>query len=114
MSDEAAIRAFPALGGLVALRESGWSFLHLNVIDDVPAQVDGYRAWQGGWIDAIRVRSDTDAMALRTDGNESPGIVWERSGTLAEVIEELLTLPAPDARLAPRLVRATGPILWTP
>ncbi len=110
MSDGAAVAAFPALAGVITLREANWSFVHLNVIRGVPTTVEGFRAWPGGWIDAIRVLGDTEAMALRTDGAEPPGIVWEKTGTLADVIEALQALPAPDHRLAPRLVRATGPI----
>jgi hypothetical protein len=114
MSDDMAVRAFPPLAGLIAIRDSGWKFVHQGVVDGVPAQVDGYRLWPHGWHDAIRVRSSTDAMALRADGNEPPGVVWERTGTLSHVVEGLLSLPAPHDRLAPRLVRATGPTLWTP
>ncbi|GLZ32319.1 hypothetical protein Lesp02_45070 [Lentzea sp. NBRC 105346] len=114
MSDDAATRAFPALAALIAIRDAGWSFVHRDVVEGVPTQVDGYWAWPGGWIDAVRVRDENDAMALRTDGDEPPGIVWERTGSLEYVVEELLSLPAPGARLAPRLVKAVGPMLWTP
>ncbi|NGY59559.1 hypothetical protein G7043_11540 [Lentzea sp. NEAU-D13] len=114
MSDAAAIRAFPGLAALIAIRDAGWTFVHRDAVAGVPTQVDGYRAWPGGWIDAVRVRDEDDAMALRTDGDEPPGIVWERTGSLAHLVEDLLSLPAPGDRLAPRLVKATGPRLWTP
>ncbi|NGY59408.1 hypothetical protein G7043_10775 [Lentzea sp. NEAU-D13] len=114
MSDAAAIRAFPALAGLIAIRDAGWTFVHRDVVAGVPTQVDGYRVWPGDWIDAVRVRDEGDAMALRTDGDEPPGIVWERTGSLPHIVEELLSLPAPGDRLAPRLVVVTGPMLWTP
>ncbi|ONI81857.1 hypothetical protein ALI22I_37290 [Saccharothrix sp. ALI-22-I] len=114
MSDEAAVRAFPALAGLVAIRDAGWQFVHRDVADGVPTQVDGYRLWSDGWHDAIRVRNSTDAMALRADGNEPPGIVWERAGSLSDVVEGLLSLPAPTQRFAPCLVVASAPALWTP
>lgn len=114
MSDDAAIRAFPALAALIAIRDAGWTFVHRDTVEGVPTQVDGYRVWPGGWIDAVRVRDEDDAMALRTDGDEPPGIVWERTGPLTHVVQELLSVPAPGDRLAPRLVKATGPILWTP
>jgi hypothetical protein len=52
--------------------------------------------------------SDSDGLA------DPPGIVWERTGSLTHVIEELLSLPAPNDRLAPQLLRATCPKLWTP
>lgn len=60
-------------------------------------------------IDAVRARGDAEAMALRTDGSERPGIAWERTGTLADVVEALQASPAPAHRLAPRLFLATGP-----
>lgn len=113
-ADESAVCAFPDLAGLIAIRELGWTFLLPRTVSGVPVQMDGYRAWPGGWLDAIRVRSDTDAMGLRSDGREPPGIVFERSGSLTYVIEGLLSLPAPDTRFAPRLVRAAAPKLWTP
>lgn len=113
-SDTAAIRAFPALAALLAIRDAGWTFVHRDVVAGVPTQVDGYRVWPGGWIDAVRVRDEDDAMALRTDGDEPPGIVWERTGSLVRIVEELLSLPAPGDRLAPRLVVATGSKLWKP
>ncbi|MFD1149837.1 hypothetical protein [Saccharothrix hoggarensis] len=58
------------------------------------------------------MRSSTDAMALRADGDEPPGIVWERAGSLSDVVEGLLSLPVPTQRFAPRLIvvrsRAVG------
>ncbi|MFD9735729.1 hypothetical protein [Umezawaea sp. NPDC059074] len=115
MSDTAAIAAYPVLAGVIALRDVGWTFLHRDLIEGVPTTIEGFRLWHGGWIDAVRVRGDGDAMALRTDGTDPPGIVWETSGTLADVIDALRVLPSPDHPLAPRLVRATGPIPtpWT-
>jgi hypothetical protein len=41
------------------------------------------------------------------------GTVWYREGTLAQVTDELLDLPDPDASGAPRLVK-TRSLLWTP
>ncbi|WP_158852379.1 hypothetical protein [Saccharothrix deserti] len=114
MSDAAAVRAFPALAGLVAIRDAGWQFVHQRVVDGVPTEVDGFRLWPDGRHDAIRVRSSTDAMALRADGDEPPGIVWERAGSLSDVVEGLLSLPAPTQRFAPRLIVASAPALWLP
>lgn len=113
-ADEDAVRAYPALAGLIAIREAGWSFLPPRVVDGEPVQIEGFRAWPDGWLDVIRVRTDTNAMGLRSDGREPPGIVFERTGSLTHVVEGLLSLPAPGDRLAPRLVRATAPKLWTP
>lgn len=111
-TDAAAIRAFPELAGLIALIHAGWLFLPPRTTNGEPVEVDGFRARPDGWTDAIRVRSPTDSMALRSDGGEPPGIVWERTGTLIQVVEGLLGLPAPDTRLAPRLVPVRAPRLW--
>ena len=43
MSDDAAIRAFPALAALIAVRDAGWAFVHRDTVEGVPTQVDGYR-----------------------------------------------------------------------
>ncbi|QFZ20435.1 hypothetical protein [Saccharothrix syringae] len=114
MNDEIAVRAFPALAGLIAIRDAGWRFVHQGLVDGVPTRLDGFRLWPDGWHDAIRVRGDTDAMALRGDGDEPPGIVWERTGSLSHVVEGLLSLSAPHQRFAPRLLVASAPTLWTP
>ncbi|GAB3494049.1 hypothetical protein FB471_4062 [Amycolatopsis cihanbeyliensis] len=113
-TDEAAVREFPELVGLIILREAGWRFLPPRPLGGTLTDLHGFRAWPGGWTDAIRVRSPTDVMALRSDGREPPGVVWERTGTLGHVIGELLALPAPNEPSAPRLVRSPAPILWTP
>jgi hypothetical protein len=40
--------------------------------------------------------------------------VWSKEdGTLPELVTELLSLPDPDDRLAPRLVKRSS-LLWTP
>ena len=113
-ADAAAVRDFPELAGLILLRNSGWLFFPPRTADGELTEVDGFRDWPYGWIDAIRIRSRTDVMALRIDGHEPPGIVWEQTGNLTQVIDGLLSLPAPDDRSAPRLVRASAPVLWTP
>lgn len=56
--------------------------------------------------------SPTDVKALRTD--PEGGVVWQRTGTLAEVVTELIAMPSPGAPGAPRLVKAKVPTLWTP
>lgn len=75
-------------------------------------EVRGVRTWPDGSADAVRVRYTTDAAALRTDHDE--GVVWQREGSLVEVVDGQLTLPPPSAPGAPRLVTATEPMLWTP
>ncbi|WP_156094458.1 hypothetical protein [Lentzea aerocolonigenes] len=50
---------------------------------------------------------------MRTITDET-GIVWQRTGTLREVVHGLLELPAPGTRNAPQLLVARAPGLWTP
>ena len=107
----AALAEFPELRRLIDLHQAGWHFLPTMIDGDV-VELHGIRTWPAGWADAIRVRYTTDTAALRC--NDSGDITWQREGTLSEVIDGLITLPPPDSRLAPRLVIAHGPTLWTP
>jgi hypothetical protein len=60
-------------------------------------------------------RADCRAVRLLADGpGTRGGIVWDHSGDLASCLGELLTIPEPGASLAPRLIRAPAPSLWTP
>jgi len=67
--------------------------------------VHGVRTWPGGSADAIRVRYTTDAKGLRVD--YVGGVVWGCEGTLDDVLDGLIALPAPDEPGAPRLVKGT-------
>jgi hypothetical protein len=110
---ERALAAFPELRRLVDLLNAGWLFLPVHDHNGELVEVRGVRAWPGtGVADALMVRYATDAAALRAD--HIGGVLWQRDGSLAEVVDGLFTLPPPDAPGAPRLVRATAPRLWTP
>jgi hypothetical protein len=102
--DNAAVLAFPEIEYLILIRDGGWRFLPQEPGRD---QLDGFRQWPEGWHDGIRVRSGTDALGIRTD--PSGGLVWERAGTLTDVVTALLALPAPWESSAPRLIIGTGP-----
>lgn len=67
----------------------------------------GLRAWPDGYVDAIRVLDTTDVKAMRID--HEGGIVWQREGTLDDVVDGLLELPASDTPGAPRLVIGYAP-----
>ncbi|MCU1682467.1 MAG: hypothetical protein JWQ81_3206 [Amycolatopsis sp.] len=114
ISEAAALAAFPELRRLVDLRDTGrWTFLPECDADGELIEVRGVRTWPGsGSADALRVRYTTDAAGLRCD--DVGGVVWRREGTLADVVDGLVSLPAPDAPGAPRLVKATAPTLWRP
>jgi hypothetical protein len=106
----AALSEFPELQRLIDMRDAGWMFLP-TIEDGQVVEVHGVRTWPEGWADAIRVRYTTDAAGLRND--YTGGISWRLEGTLAEVIDGLIALPAPSDRLAPRLVIGRGPMRWT-
>lgn len=106
----AALTEYPELQRLIDLRGAGWMFLP-TVVDGELVEVHGVRTWPEGWADALRVRYTTDAAGLRND--HTGGVTWQREGTLTEVIDGLISLPAPGDRLAPRLVIARRPLPWT-
>jgi hypothetical protein len=103
-TDAAVVAAYPELQHLLDLRDGGWRFLP---IEPGRNQIDGYRQWADGWRDAIRIKDSGDALGLRLDRDHA--ITWEYAGALAEVVQELLLLPQPGSRLAPRLARGRGP-----
>jgi hypothetical protein len=111
ISEADAIRAYPELDALRTIRAAGWRFrLRLDESGELVG-IDGWRDWPGGWRDAIGIKASTDACAIRMFGGE---LVWDVAGTLTDVVAELLVLPAPSERSAPRLVVRTAPGLWTP
>ena len=116
LTDAQAVKLFPSLHHLIIIREAGWRFLPIEDPGDPNAELDAARIWPAGWRDCIRVRDETDALGLRIRvlPDEPAEIVWEQSGTLAEVVHALLALPTPGSRLAPTLVIGTAPRLWTP
>lgn len=108
-TERKALAESPEIRYLLDLRAAGWSFMPVRDADGELYQLNGVRSWPGGYADALGVRYTTDAAALRCD--HTGGVVWQREGTLAEVVDGLLTLPAPDDPSAPRLVTATVPSL---
>lgn len=107
-----AIAEFSGLRRLIELRDSGcWLFLP-TLCDDETVDVRGVRVWPDGSADAIRVCFTTDAAGVRTD--HDGGVVWQLEGGLIEVLDALITLPAPGTPGAPRLVKGTSGGLWTP
>ncbi|MCG8917512.1 hypothetical protein L6E12_17145 [Actinokineospora sp. PR83] len=98
-TDEVAMAAFPQLERLITVSDAGWMFLPPPVADGHSVETHGVRTWPDGSVDAIRVRHDTDAAALRCDREGE--ITWERGGNLDEVIDGLLTLPAQGGCPAP-------------
>ena len=115
MSDPVAeaLEAHPELAHLLVLGDP-WKWMP-PPRDESTGEVlelHGIRAWPGSdQVDAIRVRSLTDAMGIRIDADN--GELWRREGGLVEVVDGLRELPPPGHRLAPRLVKGrTESGLW--
>jgi hypothetical protein len=111
ISEADAIRRYPELDALRMIRAAGWKFRPRLDESGELVGIDGWRDWPGGWRDAIGIKASTDACAIRMFGGE---LVWDVAGTLSDVVAEVLTLPAPNDRTAPRLVVGAAPALWTP
>lgn len=111
-TDEA-VRRYPRLRDLQTLMDLDWRFIHHEDPDGKPLHLDGFLCWPDGvTTDALSVHSETNAFGVRTIGESD--IVWQLIGTLPDVIEGLLQLPAPHEPNAPHLVIANGSPLWTP
>lgn len=76
--------------------------------DHNPTELHGLRLWPGSPIvDALRVRNDTDARAIRMD--DEGALLWQRDGDLTGVIGALIELPPPWHPHAPHLVIGSTP-----
>lgn len=107
-----ALAAYPELASLMALN-GAWRWMPPPRDESTGemTELHGIRTWaNSGEVDAIRVRTVTDAMGVRVDADN--GVLWQREGGLTEVVHGLLELPEPGDRLAPRLVKRTESGLW--
>lgn len=114
VSIEEALQRFPELQELVTVREAGWCFRPiLNGDHDLEGIVGSFSREQ--YTDALWIYDRTKVIGVRLlDEQYGGGLVWKKeSGDLQEVVQELLALPEPGQRLAPRLVIVPG-ALWTP
>ena len=112
--ERAALATHPELGHLARLRDrGGWRFVHRDEEPGVTVQTSGLRMWPDGTIDALGLRSCTDARGVRLDPDG--GVPWTLEGTLVEVVTGLLELPVPNAANTPRLILpGPPPGLWLP
>jgi hypothetical protein len=87
----------------------------------------GFKAWpmgdlitarreRGGIVEMYTVVSLYIASAGRWHESDFPhgGVLWSKSGSVADVITELLDLPRHGERGAPHLVQPPVSDLWTP
>jgi hypothetical protein len=89
------------LAGLDArLRDHEWTTV-IKTVDGDPDRIDALvysRVWPDFSGDALLVRSETEACAVRLDPAGRP--VWECSGSARQVVDQLLLLPVPPGRAA--------------
>ncbi|GAA4840232.1 hypothetical protein GCM10025787_21320 [Saccharopolyspora rosea] len=107
----------PHIEALETSVRHGFRFQHLPNIGEI-AEVLGFRV-ERDTIDVFRARSAEDALGARfrvedLEHGSSPAALWHRSGPVAEVIAELLALPAHGIRGAPDLAAVRAPDLWVP
>jgi hypothetical protein len=114
ITEEQALRRFPELRELVTLRQADWKF---RLLGDRDKGVEGIVASysQKRYTDALWIYDVSTVIGVRIlDDTFGGGTVWSKGdGTLPEVVTELLGLPDPDDRLAPKLVKGSS-LLWTP
>jgi hypothetical protein len=114
ITEEEALRRFPELHTLVTLRRAEWIFRLVGHPDTgLEAVVASYSRRQ--YTDALWIYDASTIIGVRIlDDAYGGGTVWTKdTGTLPEVVHELLALPEPDDRLAPKLVKGSS-LLWTP
>ncbi|MBM7776586.1 hypothetical protein JOD54_006790 [Actinokineospora baliensis] len=109
ITEAEALRRFPELGALVALRERQWRFHLLGENDELVAVAATHT--EERFTDAVFVFDRHHVLANRLVAD---GVVWMKDGTdLVEVVTDLLALPLPGEPGAPSLViRSTS--LWIP
>jgi hypothetical protein len=112
ISNDDAVRTFPQLARLVEIKEAGWIF---RPFPDENGMLVGLVDWhtEGDTTDALWVFGRDQCRAARVTLGYGGGVVWEYGGDLETSVDELLALPQPGERSAPRLVRRHAPGLWT-
>lgn len=113
ITEEQALRRFPELRELVTLRQANWKF---RLIGNREKGIEGVVASysQKRYTDAVWIYDQGMVIGVRVlDEEYGGGTVWSKEDGLPEVVTELLGLPDPDDRLAPKLVKGRG-VLWLP
>lgn len=114
ITEEEALRRFPELHALMDVRRAGWKF---RLVGDRSKGLVGIVGsyTQKRYTDALWIYDTSTVIGVRIlDEAYGGGTVWTKDdGTLPEVVMELLGLPDPDDRLAPKLVKGSS-ALWTP
>jgi hypothetical protein len=114
INNEDAVRRYPELQQLAAIRGAGWVF---RPIQEEGGELEGIAGSysRDQYTDAIFIFDRTNVSAARVlDDAYGGGCVWSKEGyDLQEVVYELLGLPEPGEPGAPYLVKRSS-LLWTP
>lgn len=103
----------PALDSVRDLVRAGFSgVVHRDAHGEIIA-VQATRVL-AGHIETVLISGEHDALAARCRDEDHPTVVWHQAGSTADVIAELLDLPAPGNRGAPTLARRAPAELWLP
>lgn len=108
MDDEAA-----HLWAITRARNAGFRFLHLRDGIGITA-IHAERHSRTGVVDTITLRARTEAVAARyraEDYERAGNPLWQRIGTVVEVITDLLELPAHGRPGAPARTRRASSAL---
>ncbi|WP_245976160.1 hypothetical protein [Amycolatopsis palatopharyngis] len=110
------IREAEHLAAITRTRAGGFHFVHLRKGGEVIA-IHGQR-WLAGAVDTYLVRAADEAIAARYRAEDygltERGPLWQRCGSVADVIAELLALPPHGAPGAPTLELRDRTELWLP
>lgn len=105
----------PDIAAIARARDAGFGFLHLR--DGISITAIHAERHGRGVVETVTLRARTEAVAARyriEDYQRGGQPLWQRTGTVAEVITELLELPAHGRPGAPALARGASSALWLP
>ncbi|MET8997146.1 hypothetical protein [Amycolatopsis sp. NPDC004169] len=103
----------PAIELFTILLNRRWKLLPKFDAAGVLERITTSFTWQEeGFVDALRIKSKTDAAALRVDHAGGKG--WESDGDALDILYQLVDLPVPSSPLAPCVVIGSAPRMWTP
>ncbi|GAB3494584.1 hypothetical protein [Amycolatopsis cihanbeyliensis] len=102
----------PHIAALVRSMDEGFRFLHLR--DGAEVTAIHAERWRHGAVDAFTVREPEMAFGLRLRTEDYPhgDPLWQRCGSVAEVVAGLLELPPHGGPGAP--TRTAGARMWLP
>lgn len=106
----------PHIAALARMREAGFTFQNFSAGQDGESILYGERWCHYGVVENLTVRSMDSAVATRVRIEDYPNgdPLWQHIGLVAEVVDELLALPAHGAPGAPTLTGRASSSLWLP